>query len=856
MKLFYQLSVIIFIILHTITCASAGEKTFEGRGEVDSLKIRGFTQFKIFTARNLLGYIPADETSEVFDKKIWRGKVKEDSIKQNITLTYSTSNLAEVNPGLSEYLSLGAGIESVKELKLILQNPVQLVLEDLSIEPSFVKQKEFFNKEYIGSILKVEKIRIEFIDTSGKTLSAKASLEALGADVSVKLKREEKEDFLFFAENAFVGYKLLAPPVNPENYIVQDENKLRVVILPFESNTKDESDDKYKLGLAEATSFALGRMNNFLVIARNEYQKILEEQKLGENQSYDQKTAASIGKLMSANTLFIGKISRDGNNLRISSKLIDVETGALISKSTLKYDTKSDNKTISQIADEWEELVVSFFGDTKTIAKLNPENVIGTRNEVAWEFYARGREKFLEMSEETIGEAIELFSKAIQEDTNFAESYAMLAEAEMRLYFMKQFFDPRKEEFEKAKKKILENASKSLVLKPDLLQGRKVISLYYEYFENDIEESIFHAQYAVDKNPKDAEAKLRLFRSSNRANWSSIKTDNLELKAIYELNPSNFLSNITLGEIARNRNEIPLAINYFKKAVKISPKNNEASFFLAQLYLMQADFTKALSVLKRLEKKNPDSPSVSLNYGLYYKVKKEYDKSITYLLKASKEAEKSDKPWQLLGSIYLEQKKYKDAVAAFQKCIEKNPDNVENYRSLGDAHLELDEFDLAIKAYEKIVDKYQHPEEIRANIAEVYIDKKDYENARTIFTELANGRRLEDQITGLRGLANVSRREKKYEVALEGYKLVFGLSPDDPESLLYASICEQKLGKLEDAANSLKKLISKEPNNGRAYFELSKVYLTSNPKESKQAKSKACSLGYKKACGKVKTSEG
>ena len=77
-------------------CMTTGERTIEGNGEIDKYNIRGFTQFTVYTGRDFLGYVNAEGQEKTFDKKVWRGKVKKDTIEQSISISFSKEDLKEL----------------------------------------------------------------------------------------------------------------------------------------------------------------------------------------------------------------------------------------------------------------------------------------------------------------------------------------------------------------------------------------------------------------------------------------------------------------------------------------------------------------------------------------------------------------------------------------------------------------------------------------------------------------------------------------------------------------------------------------------------------------------------------------
>ncbi len=407
---------------------TTGERTIEGNGEIDKYNIRGFTQFTVYTGRDFLGYVNAEGQEKTFDKKVWRGKVKKDTIEQSISISFSKEDLKELKGGFADILSAETGYQSIQSMNLILEKPVQYILEDISIEPEFKTKKELFTRQYIGAVLKVDKIRIEFQNKSGFTLKTEADFQVNQIKFGNNFKHGSTENSVFFAENAFIGYKLFNAPENPESFIVEEDNRIKVVVLPFEVEGTKTKDEKLKSALAEATARSLNMVDNLFVLDRSGYQKILEEQELAKAENYDQKKAVQIGKLMTANTILMGKFSKEGITARITSKMIDVETNALLSNGTIKLDINLKGKNTPMIADEWESKILESYGVKSTKRDSNNISILGTNVGDAYDFYRRGRENYILLDEESLESAIPLFRKAIELDSNYSDAYAILAE--------------------------------------------------------------------------------------------------------------------------------------------------------------------------------------------------------------------------------------------------------------------------------------------------------------------------------------------------------------------------------------------------------------------------------------------
>ena len=525
-----------------ISCKSMGEKTVEGNGQIDKLEIRGFQQFPIYTGRDFLGYIQAEGQEKTFDKKLWRGKTKKDPIQQSITISYTKEDLKEIKGGFSEILSAEAGYETIQSMDLILENPVQYILEDIALDSIYQTKKELFTRPYIGAVLKVDKIKIEFKNKDGFTVKTEADFKVNNIKLGNNFKHGSTENSVFFAENAYVGYKLFDPPANPETLIVEEDKRIKVVVLPFEVEGAKTKDEKLRSALAEATARSLNMVDNIFVLDRNSYQKILEEQQLAKSENYDQKNAVQIGKLMTANTILLGKFSREGLDARITCTMIDVETNALLANGTIKLDVSLKGKNTPMIADEWEAKILESFGVKLAKREANSLSILGTNVGDAYDFYRRGRENFILLDEESLEAAIPLLKKAIELDPNYSDAYATLAETYQRLYDYRNFTGDRIGA-EKMKIFGLEAASKAIELSPESSTANRVNSFYYYYMDPDFEKSKTYAQKAVTLDPKDAEAAMRLFIIKARENKKMLSPDNKDLLSIYTLNPNLISTN-------------------------------------------------------------------------------------------------------------------------------------------------------------------------------------------------------------------------------------------------------------------------------------------------------------------------
>ncbi len=104
------------------------------------------------------------------------------------------------------------------------------------------------------------------------------------------------------------------------------QNKTKIAVLNFEAkNLNQESAD----AVADILCTELFNTNRFDVIERQAIMRILEEQQLQMTGVTDMSQAAEIGKILNAEKIMIGSVSRLGQTFVINTRLVDVQTGAL-----------------------------------------------------------------------------------------------------------------------------------------------------------------------------------------------------------------------------------------------------------------------------------------------------------------------------------------------------------------------------------------------------------------------------------------------------------------------------------------------------------------------------------------------
>ena len=121
-----------------------------------------------------------------------------------------------------------------------------------------------------------------------------------------------------------------------------------IAVVDFESLRVDKSVGR---ALAEIVRTELIGTDKFIVLERGELEKVLTEQELSMSGVTDSETAVEVGKLVGAEFVLVGSISRLGNTYILNVRLIKVESGEATLGKKLEGKSEDDLSSMaSQIA--------------------------------------------------------------------------------------------------------------------------------------------------------------------------------------------------------------------------------------------------------------------------------------------------------------------------------------------------------------------------------------------------------------------------------------------------------------------------------------------------------------------------
>jgi len=147
-----------------------------------------------------------------------------------------------------------------------------------------------------------------------------------------------------------------------ENEIIN--KKLKIAIFPFQSVNVEES---LTYAIVENFTTAIIDTESFTVVERSQLDMVFEELSLSTSDDFKETDAVLIGQMSGAELVFLGSITKIGDNITINVRGINVISGE--AEFAKKITTKSEEK-IPSLIDELAILVASQFAGVDIKEKI------------------------------------------------------------------------------------------------------------------------------------------------------------------------------------------------------------------------------------------------------------------------------------------------------------------------------------------------------------------------------------------------------------------------------------------------------------------------------------------------------
>src|SRR5438552_15351194 len=400
--------------------------------------------------------------------------------------------------------------------------------------------------------------------------------------VSRKLKRLLPIVSGLVAGVAIIIALLLLRPFQPrERTKEQTSNAIpakSIAVLPLENLSRDPENAYFSDGIQEEILARLAKIADLKVISRTS------------TQSYKSRPGnlREIAKQLGVANVLEGSVQRAGDEVRITVQLINALTDSHLWAES--YDRKFLD--IFQVESDVAQKVADSL-QAKLTGRERSEIAAGggTKNPQAYDAYLRALALSKEQALEDRGKFLEFSRQAVKLDPNYAQAWAILAEAEAVRYLFPETNDSQLERARVA-------AETALRLAPDLPEAHAAMGAFYYYCLQEYDRALSELRTARERAPNDAKVWLYIAIVQRRQGKLAESIDTHRRAA--ELDPLNQDIWVNLARCFRSIHDFNQALATFDRALSVKPNDATILTEKAETYLAAGDLPAAQQILAAL----------------------------------------------------------------------------------------------------------------------------------------------------------------------------------------------------------------------------------------------------------------
>lgn len=190
-------------------------------------------------------------------------------------------------------------------------------------------------------------------------------------------------------------------------------DKPSIAVLPFQNMSADPEQEYFADGIVEDIITELSRNRFLFVIARNSSFTF-------KGRTVDVK---QVGRKLGVRYVLEGSVRKAGSRVRITGQLIDTSRGAHL------WANRFDGQIaeIFDLQDQVTQSVVASIAPQLELAEIERSKRKPTEDLDAYDYYLRGMAAFHRFTRESNQEALSMFTRACDNDPEFAAAYGMAA---------------------------------------------------------------------------------------------------------------------------------------------------------------------------------------------------------------------------------------------------------------------------------------------------------------------------------------------------------------------------------------------------------------------------------------------
>jgi len=375
------------------------------------------------------------------------------------------------------------------------------------------------------------------------------------------------------------------------------EVRKSIAVLPLENLTGDPGQDYFVDGMTEALTTELSRLRALKVIARTSVMRYKETDK----------SAREIAGELGVDVLVEGSVLRAGNEVRITTQLIDGSTEEHLW-------VQSFDRELNNILALHSDVARAVAREIQIVVTPEETAHLAATHSVepeAYELYLNGRYHYNKWTTEGFRKAADYFQQAITHDSDYAPAYAGL----VGCYQWFAWFGvmPAKDAYARFEAPL----KRALEIGDSLAEVNLVRADTSFYFEWDWERAEKEYRRAIELNPSFA-------RAHSYFAWYLAAMDRFSealaaARTGLQLDPFSTAAKLTLGEIYFNARQYEQAITEYRQSIQLDPNDPAPYNWLATVYEHQGMYELAVRARRRALTLSGDRPQDAAELGNSYR---------------------------------------------------------------------------------------------------------------------------------------------------------------------------------------------------------------------------------------------
>lgn len=478
---------------------------------------------------------------------------------------------------------------------------------------------------------------------------------------------------------AVLGYVFLLPKT------VTPSDK-SVAVLPFLSMSTSEDDRIFTEGIHEEILTRLAKLRNVRVLSRTSVLQYRDTKK----------RMKDIASELGVSFLVEGSARMADGRIRLTAQLIDGSTESHVWAETYEQPYASIFEIQTAVA---ENIARSIKG---TLDKSEQSAITRrpTESLQAYEYYVRGNYFYSNFTTRKGNEqAVEMYQKAVELDTAFAEAYSMLAIAHAAIY-NDVTWEPTQERRDKAKAAL----DRALRLAPENPFTRRAAANFHMYVTRDFDRALLEFQAALNAQHTNADI-LCDMGDLYHDRWRCGEALTYYQKS-YELSPRSVITAYRIAVTYRHLRDWVQADRWISSAISEAP--DDPSYYGQKLQIQQRGFgnlVEASSVINEARRLcKSDRPILIIAEWTNLLFSRDFQRALAVLESDSSRRYHFEKgfTYHLLGQKALSGQHYREALKGLLKRAADVPADSYNLARLGCVYAALGQLKEALAAAQEV----------------------------------------------------------------------------------------------------------------------------------------------------------